>query len=288
MRSLWQRKVFIMHLINRGLNILWALIFVMIICTVLYADTHNNRIVQTKEENSHNNKTESSGEIKEDGKLTFDDIRGMRAGDILDMEYADDDLIDSLFFKEEIGDEIMSRIMGISYKENNNISLGELNYIRVLHVGFDDMVHIGELIVNKAIADDIIDIMKILYNNKYPIEKMLLVDEYGGDDITSMSDNNTSAFNYRLIANTDMLSNHAMGMAIDINPLYNPYVTADKEGNINISPENGSGYADRTKDFMYKIDEFDLCYKLFISYGFSWGGSWSRSKDYQHFEKTIN
>lgn len=277
-----------MHLINRGLNILWALIFVMIICTVLYADTHNNRIVQTKEENSDNNKTESSGEIKEDGKLTFDDIRGMRAGDILDMEYADDDLIDSLFFKEEIGDEIMSRIMGISYKENNNISLGELNYIRVLHVGFDDMVHIGELIVNKAIADDIIDIMKILYNNKYPIEKMLLVDEYGGDDITSMSDNNTSAFNYRLIANTDMLSNHAMGMAIDINPLYNPYVTADKEGNINISPENGSGYADRTKDFMYKIDEFDLCYKLFISYGFSWGGSWSRSKDYQHFEKTIN
>ncbi|MFQ9934305.1 MAG: M15 family metallopeptidase [Lachnospiraceae bacterium] len=277
-----------MHLINRGLNILWALIFVMIICTVLYADTHNNRIVQTKEENSDNNKTESSGEIKEDGKLTFDDIRGMRAGDILDMEDADDDLIDSLFFKEEIGDEVMSRIMGISYKENNNISLGELNYIRVLHVGFDDMVHIGELIVNKAIADDIIDIMKILYNNKYPIEKMLLVDEYGGDDITSMSDNNTSAFNYRLIANTDMLSNHAMGMAIDINPLYNPYVTADKEGNINISPENGSGYADRTKDFMYKIDEFDLCYKLFISYGFSWGGSWSRSKDYQHFEKTIN
>ncbi len=277
-----------MHLINRGLNILWALIFGMIICTVLYADTHNNRIVQTKEENSHNNKNESSGEIKEDGKLTFDDIRGMRAGDILDMEDADDDLIDSLFFKEEIGDEVMSRIMGISYKENNNISLGELNYIRVLHVGFDDMVHIGELIVNKAIADDIIDIMKILYNNKYPIEKMLLVDEYGGDDITSMSDNNTSAFNYRLIANTDMLSNHAMGMAIDINPLYNPYVTADKEGNINISPENGSGYADRTKDFMYKIDEFDLCYKLFISYGFSWGGSWSRSKDYQHFEKTIN
>lgn len=219
---------------------------------------------------------------------TFEDIRAMKAGAVVDTEEMSKKFIDRLFFKEEIGDEVMARIMGISYKENDNIELTDLNYIRVLHMGFDDKVHIGELIVNKAIADDIADIMKKLYEDDYPIEKMLLVDEYGGDDVLSMSDNNSSAFNYRVIANTTTLSNHARAMAIDINPKYNPYVTYDKEGNKNISPDNGAEYADRDKEFKAKIDKDDLCYKLFISHGFTWGGEWDNSKDYQHFEKTIN
>ena len=217
-------------------------------------------------------------EIDEDE--IFDSIRAMKAGAIVDTLSFSLELTRRLFFSEKIGDDIRDRITGISYKENDNVKLSDLRYVRVLHMGFDGKTHIGELIVNRVIANDIVEIMRELYENGYKIERMVLVDEYGGDDETSMSDNNTSAFNYRVVANTTVLSNHALGMAIDINPRYNPYVT--KNG---VSPANGAEYADRDRDFEAKIDHDDLCYKLFIKHGFDWGGDWSRNKDYQHFEK---
>ena len=77
---------------------------------------------------------------------------------------------------------------------------------------------------------------------------------------------------------------HARGLAIDINPRYNPYVR-NRGGKRLVSPDNGVKYADRSKDFPYKIVKGDLCYRLFKKYGFSWGGDWKNSKDYQHFEK---
>lgn len=227
--------------------------------------------------------TDKSDKEKEDEIL--DSIRKAKAGTSVDTSSFSRDLIDRLFYSEKISDKIVERITGISYKKNDNISLSDLRYIRVLHTGFDGMTHIGELIVNRAIADDVVAIMRELYENEYPIEKMVLVDEYGGDDEASMSDNNTSAFNYRVIANTSTLSNHALGMAIDINPRYNPYVTTNSAGKTNISPGNGAEYADRDRDFMAKIDHDDLCYRLFLSHGFSWGGDWKKNKDYQHFEK---
>lgn len=258
--------------------------------SMLVNNSGNKSEEASYDENKTDDIVENDNNIEEEDNMipTFENIRAMKAGEVLDTKEISSEFIEGFFFKEEIGDEVMERIMGVSYKENDNIELADLNYIRVLHMGFDGKVHIGELIVNKAIADDIIDIMKKLYENKYPIEKMLLVDEYGGDDVLSMSDNNSSAFNYRVIANTTTLSNHARGMAIDINPRYNPYVTYDKDGNENISPENGVEYADRDKEFEAKIDKNDLCYKLFISHGFTWGGEWDNSKDYQHFEKEIN
>lgn len=81
------------------------------------------------------------------------------------------------------------------------------------------------------------------------------------------------------------ISNHAKGRAIDINPFYNPYITYNKDGTANISPEGSEPYADRTASFPYKIDENDLAYKLFKEHGFTWGGNWNSVKDYQHFEK---
>ncbi|MCI8496294.1 MAG: M15 family metallopeptidase [Lachnospiraceae bacterium] len=192
---------------------------------------------------------------------------------------------DRLFYSQEVSGEVSERISGISYQENETISLEELRYVRVLHYGFDGRVHIGELLVNQSITNDILEIMSELYKNKYPIERMVLVDEYGGDDEQSMSDNNTSAFNYRQIAGSNRLSNHSMGIAIDINPRYNPYVKTYDDGQMRISPANATDYADRTQDFPYKIDENDLCYRLFTEHGFTWGGSWNSVKDYQHFEK---
>ena len=125
-----------------------------------------------------------------------------------------------------------------------------------------------------------LEIFEMLFEAEYEIERIKLCDEYEGDDEASMSDNNSSAFNYRNVDGTQTLSLHAMGRAIDINPLYNPYITADK-----VSPANSAPYVDRTKSFSHKIDHHDICYKVFASRGWLWGGDWKDSKDYQHFYK---
>ncbi len=214
--------------------------------------------------------------------FTIADIQQMEAGSVLDMSGVAVDLTEALFYSEELSAEVQQRIMGISYEENDNISLGELRYLRVLHLGFDGQTHIGELLVNVSIANDVLQIMRELYANEYAIEKMVLVDAYGADDERSMEDNNTSAFNYREIAGSSKLSRHSLGLAIDINPLYNPCV---KNDGASISPVNAGDYADRSQTFAHKIDENDLCYRLFLEHGFTWGGSWRSLKDYQHFEK---
>ena len=98
-----------------------------------------------------------------------------------------------------------------------------------------------------------------------------------------MQDNNTSAFNFRKIAGTNEWSKHALGMAIDINPLYNPYVY--KQGNrISTQPKEAYIYADREADCAYYIKAGDVCYEAFVSRGFTWGGDWKNPKDYQHFQ----
>ena len=98
-----------------------------------------------------------------------------------------------------------------------------------------------------------------------------------------MADNNSSSFNFRFVSYTTTVSKHGLGLAVDINTLYNPYVKT-VNGRLSIEPANAGPYVDRTKDFPYKIDENDLCYQLFTEKGFFWGGHWNNSKDYQHFE----
>lgn len=105
----------------------------------------------------------------------------------------------------------------------------DLRYLHVLHMGFDGQTKEGELVVNKAIAEDVLAIFRQLYEAEYPIEKVRLVDEYDADDEASMSDNNSSAFNFRFISHTTTISKHGLGMAVDINTLYNPYVKPSTE-----------------------------------------------------------
>ncbi len=212
-------------------------------------------------------------------------IREMPAESIVDVSGLSEEEIAALFYDEEISDAVFARIDGCSYRENEDISLEELRYVRVLYRGFDGETHIGELIVNEGISADIVDIMQTLYLASYPIERMVLVDAYGGDDDLSMAANNTSAFNYRNVPGTGRLSNHSYGLAIDINPLYNPYIRTASDGSVRCDPEEGAAYADREQAFPYKIDHEDLCYKLFTAHGFYWGGDWKSVKDYQHFEK---
>ena len=195
------------------------------------------------------------------------------------------------FYYEPLSDNLRRYITGVSFpelsenSENSDISYEELRYVHILHYDFDGKLAEGELICNAAIAQDLVEIFHELYRNEYRIEKIKLIDEYDGDDNLSMADNNTSCFNYRNVPGSTSLSKHALGRAVDVNPLYNPYITYNEDGSENILPENATNYADRSKKFPYKIDEDDLCYKLFTEHGFVWGGNWNSCKDYQHFQK---
>lgn len=216
------------------------------------------------------------------------------------------------FFYQPLTESVIARITGISYPVSETlapalsltavnvisdeemaalpISYQDLRYMNVLYYDFNGEIQTGELICNKGIAQDLVEIFYELYLNEYQIEKIRLIDEYEGDDTMSMENNNTSCFNYRVVDGTTSLSRHALGCAIDINPFYNPYIVFDKTGNGNdyISPAGSEIYADRSLNFPYKIDENDLCYKLFKEHGFTWGGDWNSCKDYQHFQKVVD
>ncbi len=188
------------------------------------------------------------------------------------------------FRADEIDDVVFERIKGLSYGGNCTVPLSDLRYLRILHYDARGEVARGEIICNRRISDDLLYIFRELFAAKYRIESVRLVDEFGADDTRSMINNNTSSFNFRYIAGTTRLSKHSLGLAIDINPLYNPYVKRVGERLI-VEPKEAMEYVDRTRDFPYKIDTTDLCYKLFIERGFEWGGDWTTLKDYQHFEK---
>lgn len=219
-----------------------------------------------------------------DISLTKEALYKLEAYTIVDIYSLGDNYVDNTFYSMELDEAVKELINGISYVKNVTIGYDDLRYVRVLHYDFNGLIRIGELIVNKDIAKDIVDIFYELYEAKYPIEKMVLVDNYDGDDNESMSDNNTSAFNYREIVGSKTLSKHALGLAIDINPLYNPYVK-EKDNITTILPTEGEPYIDRTLTNIYFISKEDLCYKAFTKRGFTWGGSWNSLKDYQHFEK---
>lgn len=195
--------------------------------------------------------------------------------------------LEKCFQQQAVSESVFARIKGKSYKAHCPLPLTDLRYVKVLHCNAEGKPQLGELLCHKNIATDLVDIFKNLYKAHYRIERMILIDAYGADDERSMSANNTTCFNFRYVAGTQRLSNHSKGCAIDINPLYNPYVKHSKNGVLHVSPASARPFADRSKKFAYKIDTTDLCYREFIHHGFVWGGAWKRSKDYQHFEKKI-
>lgn len=187
------------------------------------------------------------------------------------------------FYVAKIDDALFARIKGKSYKDDCIVPREDLRYLHVLHKDVYGRTHEGEMICNAYIAHDLMDIFHKLYLANYPIEKIRLVDEYNADDETSMRDNNSSSFNFRFVSHTKRVSKHGLGLAVDINTLYNPF-TKTVDGKRIIEPITGEPYLDRKAKFLYKIDKDDLCYKLFIAHGFEWGGDWETVKDYQHFE----
>lgn len=206
------------------------------------------------------------------------------------VDYAPGDVVpaeavsESMFYSVEVPDSVARRMNGLSYKDDCTVPLSELRYLRVLHKDIDGNVKVGEMVCNKSIAEDLLYIFKELFRASYPIERMVLVDDYGADDERSMKANNSSCFNFRFISGTSKVSVHGMGMAVDINPLYNPYLKV-RDGKRIVEPAGAGAYTDRSRDFKYKIEPGDICCRLFRERGFEWGGDWKSVKDWQHFEK---
>ena len=279
---------------HRKIYILLVILFFMagVLLGIRYFQSKESVEIRKKDAASHIKKEHPMKTPKETEKeqieleIETEIVSETQVGDVVEDSVLAQTGMEQFFYKEELTDEVFARMDGVSYPQNAQIGREELYYLRVLHTGFDEKTYIGELVVNQKIADDVLEIMKELYENHYPIEKMHLIDEYGADDEASMSDNNTSAFNYRTIAGTNRLSKHGQGLAVDINPRYNPCVRT-KNGITTVEPQNGSAYVDRNADFSYKITEGDLCLQLFLEHGFTWGGSWNSVKDYQHFEKAV-
>ena len=148
-----------------------------------------------------------------------------------------------------------------------------LDTLKVQHIDFQGQPQQGIIICNKKISNDLREIFAELYKAKYPIERIRPISEYDDNDERSMQANNTSCYCYRPIEGSKKLSNHALGMAIDINPLYNPCVKRRKDGTLLIQPSTARPYVNRSKSFKYKITKSDLCYRLFTQHGFQWGGA---------------
>ena len=191
------------------------------------------------------------------------------------------------FSISEIPDDIFARMQGKSFPDNCSIPREDLRYLTVQYVDFNGATQQGELVCNKAIAQDLLEIFQALYEASYPIQSIRLIDDFNADDDVSVAANNTSCFCFRVVDGTTKLSNHARGMAIDINPLYNPYVKFNADGSPYTKLPVCEPYIDRSDAVVnpYRIDTDDLCYQLFIQHGFRWGGAWKNSRDYQHFEK---
>lgn len=162
------------------------------------------------------------------------------------------------------------------------VPLADLRQVEVTYVGFDQRAHRGELVLHRDVAADIVQVFAALYDERFPIERMLLIDEFDGDDDRSMAANNSSAYNCRTVAGQTRWSDHAYGRAVDINPVQNPYVVGD-----DVRPEGAAEFvdADRTADapsIPGMIQDGDVVRRAFEEIGWDWGGFYS-DPDFQHF-----
>lgn len=181
---------------------------------------------------------------------------------------------------QPIPPDISAEMTGVSWRPDPRCPpLAELALLRLVHhlpAGGDGE---GELVVAAALADDVARVFERLYAAGFPIERMERIEAYGGSDDRSMAANNSSCFNFRTIAGSDLLSLHALGRAIDINPLWNPYVVGTA-----VHPPAGVDFLDRADVRPGMIVRPGPVTDAFDAIGWEWGGDWTRAvKDYHHF-----
>jgi D-alanyl-D-alanine carboxypeptidase len=177
-----------------------------------------------------------------------------------------------------LGAHTRARMTGISWHNGCPVGLRDLRLLELDHWGYDGLVKHGRLVVHEQAARKVRRVFRRLFETHFPIRRMRLIDAYGGSDGRSLAANNTSAFNCRFVAGTTRWSMHAFGLAIDINPVQNPYVAGS-----HVSPPAGGAYVDRSRRAKGMIHAGDRVVRAFAAVGWQWGGYWSYPKDYQHF-----
>lgn len=157
------------------------------------------------------------------------------------------------------------------------VPLSQLRHVSLPYVGFGGGARRGALVVNASAANDVVAAFRELYRARFPIRRMKPIQAYGGDDFASIEADNTSAFNCRPATGSSNWSNHAYGLAIDLNPLENPYVSGGRTSHPGSVP-----YLVRSPYRKGMIVEGGVVTRAFDARGWGWGGRWSGTKDYQH------
>ncbi|MFP3881298.1 MAG: M15 family metallopeptidase [Actinomycetota bacterium] len=179
---------------------------------------------------------------------------------------------------ESIPDEVLARS---SWVEECPVAIDELRYLTMTHHGFDGEAHTGEMIVNAAVAEDVVEVFRKLYDARFPIESMRVIRLEEVDDHPTGDWNETTSFVCRPAVGSTNWSYHAYGLAIDVNPFHNPYVKGDL-----VIPELASAYVDREYERVGMIHEGDVVTEAFAEAGWEWGGNWDTLKDWMHFSTT--
>lgn len=174
---------------------------------------------------------------------------------------------------------VRKRVVGSSWREGCPVALGRLRYLRVGYRDFRGRERRGELIVHQDAVRAMRSAFGALWERELPVRRMRLVDDYGASDFRSIEADNTSAFNCRRVAGTTRWSEHAYGRAIDVNPIENPYVSA----NGTTVHVRSRPYLDRSRVRPGMATRRGRLVRAFADAGWSWGGRWSPARDYQHF-----
>lgn len=183
-----------------------------------------------------------------------------------------------MFFTEDvIVDSALSFAEAIEGTTAPDEIILSLSLVDVLYYSFDGKKHQGQIIVNRELEDDVYELFDFIEKTFFPVGKVIPIIAYQWKDHQSMADNNSSAFNFRLIEGTRTLSMHALGKAVDINPVQNPVMYRNgivaPEGAKYNPQESGTLTADSPV-----VQEF-------LRRGWHWGGNFEQPKDYHHFEK---
>jgi len=166
-----------------------------------------------------------------------------------------------------------------SWRPGCPVPIDDLRIVEVERFGFDGRVHHGEVIVRRDLAAGVRRVFRTLFEARFPIARMEPIDAFHGDDARAMAADDTSGFNCRWVTgHPGVWSAHAFGLAIDVNPLENPYVTGNA-----VAPRGAEPFADRSLNAPGMIHAGDVVVRAFAAIGWSWGGSWSTVRDYQHF-----
>jgi hypothetical protein len=168
-----------------------------------------------------------------------------------------------------------------SYRAGCPVGPAELRTVRLSYWGFDGRMHLGSLVVNRQVTRDVVRVFRRLYAARFAIRRMVPVSRYRGSDDASMAADNTSAFNCRFVSGTSRWSMHAYGLAVDVNPVENPYVSGGR-----VRPPAGRRYVDRVRSRGGMAVVGGVLVEAFAAVGWGWGGRWAGSPDYQHFSTT--